>query len=76
MNSYAIKDSQLSASSAYGDDLGNYGTQLARLNYLNWSGWAAKKNDANQWLQVSFGKKTLLTGVATQGYKLRTQTSG
>jgi hypothetical protein len=68
MNSYAIKDAQLIASSVYVDNLSVYGPQRARLNYKDWNGWAAKDNNVNQWLQVKFANKTFVSGVATQGY--------
>ena len=68
MDSGAIADSQISASSQWDN---NHAAQQARLHFKK-SGnkrgaWSARKNDLNQWLQVDLGSYTRVTGVATQG---------
>ena len=68
MESGAISDSQITASSQYND---NRAAQLARLNFkkegLKEGGWTTSTNDLNQWLQVDLGSYTTVTRVATQG---------
>ena len=68
MESGHLPDSALSASTFYS---ANHAPQLSRLNKIpgksNAGAWCAKTNDANQWLQVSFGRETTVTKVATQG---------
>ena len=63
MESIAITDRQISASSEY------YGASQGRLNSQTGGGtWLAAQNDVNQWLQVDLGiKHTKVTRVATQG---------
>ncbi|XP_078346319.1 LOW QUALITY PROTEIN: SCO-spondin-like [Oculina patagonica] len=69
MESGLIPNSAITASSTKG---AAYGPENARLNFEGasgrYGGWFSAKNDHRQWLQVNFGKKTHLTGIATQGY--------
>lgn len=62
MESGDITDDQITASSEYNS---NYGGVHARLKKGGF--WAAKRNDANQWIQVDLGKIMTVKGVATQG---------
>ncbi|KAM7451791.1 Milk fat globule-EGF factor8 protein [Porites harrisoni] len=68
MESGHLPDSSLSASTSASS---NHIPQFGRLNKIPASGkagaWCAKSNDGNQWLQLSFGRQTTLTKVATQG---------
>ena len=69
MESGAIADSQLTASSEY--DI-YHSPKRARLHTKEafpycLGGWASLTNDLNQWLQVDLGKITPVTHVATQG---------
>ena len=68
MESGHLPDSALSASSSYD---ANHGPKFSRLNTVPGKGragaWCALKNDANQWLQVNFGRETTVSKVATQG---------
>ena len=68
MESGHLPDSAISASTSYGS---NYVPQFGRLNKIPASrkagAWCAKSNDGNQWLQISFGRPTTVTRVATQG---------
>lgn len=68
MESGAIADSQISASTAH--DL-NHSAQQARLHFKagggKIGGWAVGVNDLNQWLQVDLQSKTIVTRIATQG---------
>lgn len=41
------------------------GPQRARLNARG--GWASRRNDRNQWIQVDLGKDETVTAIATQG---------
>ena len=75
MESGAIADGQMSASSQYDAD---HSTNQGRLHFqetLTKSGsWAAATNDANQWLQIDLGNKhTRVTRVATQGRNANSQ---
>ena len=68
MESGAISDAQISASTEHSHTVT---APCGRLQ-LQWGGchgsWAAKVSDANQWLQVEFvNHYTTVTGVATQG---------
>ena len=66
MESGAISDAQISASSHYTKNWRrDYSAKKARLNYKEC--WAAAKNDLHQWLQVDLGGYTKVTRVATQG---------
>ena len=71
MESGAISDAQISASSHYTKNLRrDYSAKKARLNSRQWRNrgcWAAATNDLHQWLQVDLGGYTKVTGVATQG---------
>lgn len=68
MESGAISDSQISASSQYWS---NHAARQGRLNYketrFNSGAWAARANNLNQWLQIDLGQVTKVTRVATQG---------
>ena len=69
MESGAITDGQLSASSEWD---GNHGAYRGRLNIKRngrlQGAWSARRNDANQWLQIDlFDENAKVTGVATQG---------
>jgi len=67
MESGAILDSQISASSVYSI---THAAQQARLHFkatgLTGS-WSAGLNDMNQWLQVDLLQTTEVTRIATQG---------
>ena len=72
MESGAISDAQISASSHYTKNWRlDYSAKKARLNSrLSWRNrgcWAAATNDLHQWLQVDLGGYTKVTRVATQG---------
>ena len=63
MESGAILDEQITASSQWSD---NYAPFHGRLQKQG--SWSAAKNDLHQWLQVDLGNQyTKVTGVATQG---------
>ena len=68
METGLIKDAQITASSELDS---NQAAIQARLNFKAGRGktgaWSARSNDANQWIQVTFGGYTKLTGIATQG---------
>ena len=73
MESGAIADSQITASSEYES---RYGPKRARLHTKEWvtptifkgaGAWSSSTKDSNQWLQVDLGKITAVTHVATQG---------
>ncbi|XP_031570813.1 venom prothrombin activator oscutarin-C non-catalytic subunit-like [Actinia tenebrosa] len=63
MESRTIPDSSITASSAWGGKDTGY---KARLNN-NPGHWAPSSNRVGEWLQVDFGRLTLVTKVATQG---------
>ena len=69
MESGAIADSQLTASSEFS----NHRIRRARLHtketddVYSRGSWASATNDLNQWYQVDLGKITPVTHVATQG---------
>ena len=66
MESFAIADRQLTASSQAGD---LYAVAHARLNHwIEGGAWKPKVFDQNQYLQVDVGRLVVLTGVATQGH--------
>ena len=68
MESKAISDSQISASSQLDDD---HSAARSRLHFKTEKSkdgaWSALRSDENQWLQVDFGSYTTVTRVATQG---------
>ncbi|RMX52485.1 hypothetical protein pdam_00013777, partial [Pocillopora damicornis] len=68
MENYRIPNSAITASSEWD---ANHGPTNARLNRPSGSGktgaWSAKRNDANQWIQVTFSEVTKVTGVGIQG---------
>ena len=71
MESGAISDSQLSASSEHVIDVDHAASQ-GRLNFQETSvkagAWVAAPYDVNQWLQVDLGNQhTKVSRVATQG---------
>lgn len=74
MESGAISDAQISASSKFSDSLA---ASCGRL-HLQGGGchgsWAVAVHNANQWLQVDFvNRYTTVTGVATQGRTVHNQ---
>jgi len=75
MESGAIKDVQITASSAWSAKLAPYQGRLNRkVGVASSTGsWAARSN-ANQWLQVDLGNYyTTVSGVATQGRDVYSQ---
>ena len=63
MESLAITDAQISASSEYND---SYAASDARLYYKG--GWVAATNDENQWLEVDMESQlTRVARISTQG---------
>lgn len=68
MESGHLLDNALSASTSYS---ANHIPQFSRLNKIPASGkagaWCTRTNNGNEWLQVSFGRETTVTQVATQG---------
>ena len=68
MESRAILDSQISASSEWAS---NHAAQQGRLHFVKTvyrtGAWSARSNDLNQWLQVDLLNTTRVSGVATQG---------
>lgn len=68
MESHAISDAQISASSEWD---ATHAAIQGRLNFQAGNGlegaWSAKHNDQNQWLQVDLGSIKNITHLATQG---------
>jgi len=68
MENRLIKDSQITASTQWDS---NHAAIQARLNFKagghKKGGWSALRNDHYQWIQVTLGSYTKLTGIATQG---------
>ena len=64
MQSGAILDSQISASTAYSSD---HAPRRARLHGTTGGSWLAKDNNIHQWLQVDLLQATKVIGIATQG---------
>ena len=69
MENGAIPDGHVSASSQWN---ANHAARQGRLNFQAVPGkagsWSARRNDANQWLQIDLGNQfTRITLVATQG---------
>ncbi|XP_074631939.1 nidogen-like isoform X3 [Acropora palmata] len=69
MQSFIIKNEQISASSAWNKNRQQYGSSRARLHLDTWPpGWRAQKNDLSPWLQIDLVQVHIVTAVATQGY--------
>ncbi|XP_066270902.1 EGF-like repeat and discoidin I-like domain-containing protein 3 [Branchiostoma lanceolatum] len=67
MESGAIPDGSITASSFYGpNDVPYYG-RLNRIKDGAWSAWIAKYNIIGQWLQVDLGEMKRVTGTIIQG---------
>ena len=68
MENRKIQDFQITASSEWN---ANHGPTNGRLNFKAGGGrtgaWSAKTNDANQWFQVDFRKKTIVSEIYIQG---------
>ena len=64
IESGSIPDSALTASTCYNNDT-SYCTQHARLNGAR--AWHTSVADQNQWIQVSFDSRYLITSIITQG---------
>jgi len=69
MESGAISDKQISASTAEADRAASRGRLHSRAVPSEVELWSVRIRDGNQWLQVDLGSPsgTNLTGVATQG---------
>ncbi|XP_067028180.1 nidogen-like isoform X4 [Acropora muricata] len=69
MQTFIIKNEQISASSAWNNNRQQYGSSRARLHLDTWPpGWRAEKNDLSPWLQIDLVQVHIVTAVATQGY--------
>ena len=69
MQTFIIKNEQISASSAWNNNRQQYGSSRARLHLDTWPpGWRAQKNDLSPWLQIDLVQVHIVTAVATQGY--------
>ena len=68
MENGLIKNAQITASSQWDS---YHAAIQARLNFKagggKQGGWSARWNDHSQWIQVTLGSYTKLTGIATQG---------
>lgn len=74
MESYAIPDSKITASSRLDVKHEAARSRLNTVKQESWSGaWVAKFNDVFQWLEVEFPKVVKVTAVATQGRQDRSQ---
>ena len=65
-----IRDSQLTASSVWGNDSVGHGPANARLNYPAGQGagaWVAGSNDVHQWIQVDLLMSKMVYGIVLQG---------
>ncbi|XP_028921673.1 lactadherin isoform X2 [Ornithorhynchus anatinus] len=71
MKSHLIRDKQITASSTYktwGLDAFSWHPYFARLDKKGKSNaWAAKGNEATEWLQIDLGTRKQVTGIITQG---------
>ena len=70
MESGAIFDSQITASSVYNDNLAARNARLhfkGSENPIRRAGWVAGVKNINQWLQVDLQQITRVIGMATQG---------
>ena len=71
MENFRITPAQISASSQYN---GDHAPNIGRLHYKGNAGaWVAGVNDLNQWIQIDFRIKTIVTYVATQGRHIVSQ---
>lgn len=65
MESGEITDFQITASSEWNS---HHRASNARLNFAENSGsWSSKNNDLNQWLQVDFKYRAIITEILSQG---------
>ena len=62
MQSGEIPDSRINSSS---EDNTRWGSHKGRLNGSEC--WVAKRSDTNQWLQIDFKYKAIVTEILTQG---------
>ena len=63
-----IPDSQMTASSIYGEETGRYQPEFGRLQGNRGDGWCSWVNDSNdEWLQIYFGDMFTVCRVDTQG---------
>ncbi|XP_069492582.1 coagulation factor V [Ambystoma mexicanum] len=68
MESAAIKDEQITASSYYSSWISSWKPLLARLNRKgSANAWQAKSNNNHQWLQIDLLQSKRITGIITQG---------
>ena len=71
MENEQINDIQLSQSSYFKDD-SRYGPSRGRLNINKWPyGSQMALNDSNPWFQIDLLQQKYVTGLATQGYNLK-----
>ena len=78
METGAIPDSDLSASSTFDEDFSTYGVQRARLHLERppYYGYRAKRRsrsggnstEGETWIMIKLRNETIITGVSTQGY--------
>ncbi|XP_078350699.1 uncharacterized protein LOC144635472 [Oculina patagonica] len=77
MQAGSIPDSDLSASSPFGEDYSTYGAQWARLHLKlpPYHGYRAKQSLRSggsarnkTWIRIELRNETIITGVSTQGY--------
>ena len=66
MENGKILDSQIAASSHWNDQR-DLTTARLKLKQTGMGAWSAGKNDVNQWIQVDFKNKAIVTNILTQG---------
>lgn len=70
MESKAISDAQITASSYFTNMFATWSPSKARLNLQGRSNaWRPQVNNPKEWLQVDFQKTMKVTGITTQGVK-------
>lgn len=67
MQSLAINNSQITASSAYSGIHAPWFARLHRTFGGNSGGWSAQQAKTGDWIQVDFNSVKIVTAVATQG---------
>ena len=72
MQNNLIPDSDITASTSLARATSLYAPRNARLHYTGgigrYGGWIPAAGDMQRWLQISFGRDTQITAIATQGF--------
>ena len=73
ISDYRIRDDQMNEHTAFDNDFELFGAHRARLNLTDWppgyrGNFEPMESGTYPWLEIDLDQRTVITGIATQGY--------